>query len=173
MIDPNSIQKDLKEKAKAQTKKLTRKDELRKNARHRDLSHQPSAGFFRRLLAAFIDIVICAAVAIFLDGFLLLILKQKHLIIFAAALFPIITLIPTILVGGSFGKIILGMKVIYIKTGYVVNPIQAILREFIGKTLSTACLGLGHLAMLFNLEKRAWHDRMFKTRVVIFKDTPY
>lgn len=167
MFDPNSVQKDLKAKALAQSKKLTRKDELAKKTREKDLSHQPSAGFFRRLLATLIDIVICAAIAIFLDGFLLLILRQKHLLIFGAALFPIITLIPTILVGGSFGKILLKMKVIYVETGHIVTPMRAALREILGKIVSTACLGLGHLAILLNLEKRAWHDQIAKTRVVV------
>lgn len=42
---------------------------------------------------------------------------------------------------------------------------QALLR-FFGGMLSLACLGLGHVWMLFDRERRTWPDMLSKTRIV-------
>ena len=36
-----------------------------------------------------------------------------------------------------------------------------------GATISLACLGLGYWWILFDAEKRAWHDRISRSRVVM------
>ncbi len=71
--------------------------------------------------------------------------------------------------GATPGKFLLGMRVISIKTGAFLGVGQTILREIIGKWLSFLPLMLGFLMVPFRKDKRALHDLIAGTQVVIRK----
>lgn len=44
---------------------------------------------------------------------------------------------------------------------------QQTLRRFAGATLSLTALGLGYLWILFDPERRSWHDRLSRTHLIV------
>jgi uncharacterized RDD family membrane protein YckC len=66
--------------------------------------------------------------------------------------------------GATPGKMMLGIRVVREDGGDVTSG-QSIIR-YIGYLPSSLVLGLGYLWMLFDGEKRCWHDIMAGTRVV-------
>ncbi len=71
----------------------------------------------------------------------------------------------TALYGATPGKMLLGIRVV--KTnGRPVDWLTALMREVVGKTLSTLPLGLGYLWAFFHPKRQAWHDLIADTLVV-------
>jgi len=71
----------------------------------------------------------------------------------------------TVLLGGTLGKMALKIKVVDEK-GNKINWGQAILREVVGKFISTIILLLGYIWVAFDAKKQGWHDKIAKTYVV-------
>ncbi|MGV3703926.1 MAG: RDD family protein [Arcticibacter sp.] len=65
---------------------------------------------------------------------------------------------------GTFGKSLLGIKVIREDAGKI-SLSQSFLRN-VYKLLSTLSLGIGYIAGFFNRKQQCWHDRLAKTLVV-------
>jgi uncharacterized RDD family membrane protein YckC len=66
--------------------------------------------------------------------------------------------------GATPGKMALGIRVVSLD-GEPLSKRQSLVRG-LGYIPSGLVLGLGYLAMLWDAEKRCWHDRMANTRVV-------
>lgn len=77
-------------------------------------------------------------------------------------LYPVITVWKN---GATFGKQILGLRIIGVD-GKPPTLVQAILRETIGKFISSIVLGLGYLWALWDKDWQAWHDKIAHTYVV-------
>lgn len=69
------------------------------------------------------------------------------------------------LLGQTPGKMAVGIKVV-LADGRVPGIGRAFLREVVGKFLSGLVLCVGYLWMLWDPERRCWHDRLVGTRVV-------
>ncbi|MFY0543979.1 RDD family protein [Brevibacillus sp. H7] len=69
--------------------------------------------------------------------------------------------------GQTLGKQIVGIRVINARQARGKLTLgQVLLREVIGKTLSSIPLFLGYLWVLWNTKKQGWHDLMARTCVV-------
>ncbi|MGH2570297.1 MAG: RDD family protein [bacterium] len=66
--------------------------------------------------------------------------------------------------GATPGKMVLGIRVVSLDGGPITTK-QSMVRCF-GYIPSGVVFGLGYLAMLWDAEKRCWHDRMANTRVI-------
>lgn len=67
--------------------------------------------------------------------------------------------------GATLGKMALGIKVVKQDGGENLNPVDAFLREVVGKFLSSLFL-LGYIWMLWDPNKQTWHDKIAKSLVV-------
>jgi uncharacterized RDD family membrane protein YckC len=74
--------------------------------------------------------------------------------------------LPQHLTGQSIGKKIFNLKVVAIETDAPASLMNSILRETFGKLISCLILFIGFFAILFRDDRRAWHDQMFKTKVI-------
>ena len=72
--------------------------------------------------------------------------------------------------GATLGKRLLGIKVVS-ENGKRPSILDLIIRESIGKFLSTIVLGLGFILAGFDKKKQGWHDKLAKTVVVYDKRT--
>ncbi|MEE2839625.1 MAG: RDD family protein [Acidobacteriota bacterium] len=68
--------------------------------------------------------------------------------------------------GAIPGKLIFKLQVHHVESGRYIGYWHAFGRETLGKFISTIVLFLGFLLAVFHPEKRAFHDLIFKTRVV-------
>lgn len=74
--------------------------------------------------------------------------------------------------GQTLGKLITGIRVISARQSRGnLSGGQVILREVIGKFLSTLPFGLGYLWVAWNPQKQGWHDLLAKTYVVYDRKT--
>jgi len=121
----------------------------------------------KRLLAFIIDLSILAIVGSFLrNAFLIVGLPQSILQVFSFA--PIGWLYYVFFTaeyGQTLGKKVVGIRVVSVD-GADLNWIQVILRETIGKILSTIALLLGFVWIFIDKDNRAWHDKIAGTSVI-------
>jgi len=110
------------------------------------------AGFWIRFAAAVIDGAILTVATIFTSGF-------------GIILFWLYFWLFTGLKGQTLGKMVLSIKVINAEGDIPTLGIAA-LREILGKTLSAIALFIGLLWIIWDEEKRGWHDIIANTRVV-------
>lgn len=68
--------------------------------------------------------------------------------------------------GATLGKMALKIRVQNMDTGQNLTWLEAILRESVGKMLSSFVLFLGYLWMLWDDKKQCWHDKVGKSTVV-------
>jgi uncharacterized RDD family membrane protein YckC len=71
--------------------------------------------------------------------------------------------------GQTLGKMLTGIRVISARNGGIRGKLtlgQVILREVVGKMLSSIPLGLGFLWVAWGDRKRGWHDMIAKTFVI-------
>lgn len=112
------------------------------------MPQQRYAGFWIRLVAALID-------GIF------------------ESILPVIGLLINIYLVGengySIGKKLLGLKVIKENGKCPIGLVDALIREVIGKFVSSILLGIGFLIIGFNPKKQGLHDMIAKTYVVYGK----
>ncbi len=116
----------------------------------------PRAGFWRRFAAAFID------------GILLGIIDQILVRIFSVGLYYGLSLIIwlayyTAMEGSvraaTLGKMALGIKVLDFDNGGRLSYGRALIRN-VAKILSAIPIFLGYFWMLWDPEKRTWHDKI-------------
>jgi|DewCreStandDraft_1066081.scaffolds.fasta_scaffold11154_4 uncharacterized RDD family membrane protein YckC len=128
----------------------------------------------RRLAASFVDGLALTALRILLavlggrplgpsadataDPLVRLWLLYDLLVAFVYIVFP------TVVWGQTLGKYLLGIRVVSARGERTWG--QILLRETIGRLVCVATLGLGYLAILWDPERRGWHDRLADTRVV-------
>ncbi|HBO3455603.1 TPA: RDD family protein [Pseudomonas aeruginosa] len=142
------------------------------------------AGLIRRLAAMFYDILLCVALMmvvtlVYQQGILRLIYGSDHLRELAdrGALIgdPLLSTLLVFTLFGFFAKFwthngqTLGMQVwglrVQNRDGSAISLLQALLRFMIA-IASWLCLGLGFLWMLWDKDKRTWHDRYSESQVV-------
>ena len=114
-------------------------------------------GFWIRLLAAFIDALIIGVLNLFLSR-----IGLSFLAIFVGATYAVLFIG---LKGQTPGKMALGLKVIDAH-GNVPGLWRAVLREIIGKFISSIALGLGYAWIGWDPRKQGWHDHITGTFVV-------
>lgn len=68
--------------------------------------------------------------------------------------------------GATFGKSLFKIKAIDMETGEDLTPWSGVARESLGHSLSGLILGLGFIFPFFNKDARAFHDYIFKTKVI-------
>ncbi|MBH9321246.1 RDD family protein [Pseudomonas aeruginosa] len=142
------------------------------------------AGLIRRLAAMFYDFLLCVALMmvvtlVYQQGILRLIYGSDHLRELAdrGALIgaPLLSTLLVFTLFGFFAKFwthngqTLGMQVwglrVQNRDGSAISLLQALLRFMIA-IASWLCLGLGFLWMLWDKDKRTWHDRYSESQVV-------
>ncbi|EZO25663.1 RDD family protein [Pseudomonas aeruginosa] len=142
------------------------------------------AGLVRRLAAMFYDLLLCVALMmvvtlVYQQGILRLIYGSDHLRELAdrGALIgdPLLSTLLVFALFGFFAKFwthngqTLGMQVwglrVQNRDGSAISLLQALLRFMIA-IASWLCLGLGFLWMLWDKDKRTWHDRYSESQVV-------
>ncbi|EOT7483457.1 TPA: RDD family protein [Pseudomonas aeruginosa] len=142
------------------------------------------AGLIRRLAAMFYDFLLCVALMmvvtlVYQQGILRLIYGSDHLRELAdrGALIgdPLLSTLLVFVLFGFFAKFwthngqTLGMQVwglrVQNRDGSAISLLQALLRFMIA-IASWLCLGLGFLWMLWDKDKRTWHDRYSESQVV-------
>ncbi|HIE5245022.1 TPA: RDD family protein [Pseudomonas aeruginosa] len=142
------------------------------------------AGLIRRLAAMFYDFLLCVALMmvvtlVYQQGILRLIYGSDHLRELAdrGALIgdPLLSTLLVFTLFGFFAKFwthngqTLGMQVwglrVQNRDGSAISLLQALLRFMIA-IASWLCLGLGFLWMLWDKDKRTWHDRSSESQVV-------
>ena len=123
---------------------------------------------WRRLVASFVDILI-VTVAYLLITPLVEADIQEHMalaVLLLYLLFPWAYLVAfTALYGATPGKMLLGIRVVK-SDGRPVGWLTALIREVVGKTLSSLLLYLGYLWVFFHPKRQTWHDLIADTLVV-------
>jgi len=127
------------------------------------------ATFWARLAAAFIDsILIGIVMSVFTGNFNM---TSEGLSASATGTLPaFVSILYYVLMtanyGATLGKMALKIKVVSEETGENLTYGGAILREFVGKFVSSLVLGLGYFWMLWDDKKQTWHDKIGKSLVV-------
>jgi len=128
-------------------------------------------GFGKRLVAAVIDLIIFAIVVnilqifIFRNGFL----SPRELDAMKLLFSTLCGLAYYIIMWARFDGATIGKKILKIK---IVNDDgsaltdQAVILRFLGYILSAIPLLLGFFWILWDREKKGWHDKIAKTRVI-------
>ena len=115
-------------------------------------------GFWARLAAAVVDGIITGAVGAVID-----LLAGTAIL---GSLFSVVYYVLfTGLKGQTPGKMALGIQVVD-SQGNTPGIMRAILREVLGKLVSTVVIFLGFLWVIWDRRKRAWHDHIAGTFVV-------
>lgn len=130
------------------------------------------AGFLTRLSAAIIDGIILLIIAIPLTFLLGLLIGQSFNLGKDSSFQLLIALIGVTynvalltMQGATLGKKVVHIRVV--NTNY--QPIklsQALVRETIGKILSSMIFSLGYLWIAIDKKKQGWHDKIAKTYVI-------
>lgn len=138
------------------------------------------AGFWRRLLASFIDGIILSVFGFFVGlifGFIIAMMGFNsnssvymslkavvNIIIYAFSIYYYIYYIGKS--GQTFGKKIMGIKVVNKDSNQPIGYVGAFLREIVGKFLSAFVLLIGFLWMLWDTKKQTWHDKISNSIVI-------
>ncbi len=70
--------------------------------------------------------------------------------------------------GQTLGKMLLRIKVVD-EAGQAPGLGRALLRESLGKFVSTIALGVGFLWVAWDREKQGWHDKIARTHVILVR----
>lgn len=133
------------------------------------------ASFGLRLLASLIDSFIFFIPIIILLFFLDRFFDVSNIINYSIVLFAVFFFMPILAIfyysvstsslGGTLGKLILGLEVIS-DDGKRLNFKMSFLRHTLGYFVSSICLNLGYLWMLTNTDRKCWHDKLFNSNVI-------
>jgi uncharacterized RDD family membrane protein YckC len=129
------------------------------------------ASFSSRLVALILDMIFFTVAGELLQGLAYQsapeLLTAPNIFLANLILSAVFFYIPTYKGGQTLGKKIMSIKVVSADNDE--EPLtfgNMIMREVIGKTISTCALCIGFLWAFTNGERRTWHDRLGKTRVV-------
>lgn len=140
-----------------------------------DYSHYEEASFFARLLAVVIDGFVLVFIGKLVSVLIALIFNSLGY----AALVNALKLVSNILLptvyqifflmefGQTLGKMAMEIKVVYQQSNESLRFGTVILREPVGKVISSLLLFAGYLVVMFG--KRAWHDNIADTKVIKIK----
>lgn len=132
------------------------------------------AGFWRRFVAGFIDILILELAAFIVTPFFGTMSVSTTSIGFNLSGTPAVIVYGLFLLyeiffvgkfGQTLGKMTLKIKVVKIGTNEAPSYTNAFLREVIGKFISTLVV-VGYFWVIWDENKQAWHDKIAGTIVV-------
>ena len=126
--------------------------------RSRGPASGPRATFGQRLGAWLIDLII-----VVIGGVVMGAIEMDALGALPGALY--FMLLEGGAAGQTLGKRAVGIRVMDFTTGSAIGPGRALIR-YSSQVLSGILLGLGHLWMLWDGEKRTWHDHIADSVVV-------
>lgn len=121
-----------------------------------------NASFLKRAAAIFVDFIASYIISNFI-GYLLPTITAMIVGLIATTAFIYFCYQKY---GASFGKSLFKIKPIKIDTGEDLTPWAGVARESLGHSLSGLILGLGFIFPFFNKDERAFHDYIFKTKVI-------
>ncbi|MFO0787817.1 MAG: RDD family protein [Pirellulales bacterium] len=130
-----------------------------------------SAGFWSRAAAFWLDTVVAYALAAFAAD---LAIHFNTYLPFEATLLSILiveSVVLTALSGGSLGKLLTGLRVVRANSEPV-TWLCAVVRETVGKSLSSIPLALGFLWIGWTRQRRGWHDYLARTHVIHLAPAP-
>jgi uncharacterized RDD family membrane protein YckC len=127
------------------------------------------AGFFPRLLAAFLDVTIATVVAILFSQLFVAVAPNGSLEVFYGLSF-VLGLILNVVIpwrtnGQTLGKMVFGLRMVRLD-GEPMSLWRAFLRNYIGYFLSSLFFLAGYFAIFFSPRRRGWHDLLAGTVVV-------
>jgi uncharacterized RDD family membrane protein YckC len=111
------------------------------------------AGFWVRLGAAIVDCIFVGALSVFTLGF-------GGLVGYLINIYLVGTY------GYSIGKKIFGLRITKENGKYPIGIVDALIREVLGKFVSTVVLLLGYAWIIIDEKKQGFHDKIAKTYVV-------
>jgi uncharacterized RDD family membrane protein YckC len=124
---------------------------------------------WRRLVAFLVDIFLIVVLEIVLRitlaGVILVNTTPVQDRLFSLVLIWAYYVTFTALYGATPGKMLLGIRVVK-SDGRPVDWLTALMREVVGKTLSTLLLYLGYLWAFFHPKRQTWHDLIANTLVI-------
>jgi len=121
------------------------------------------AGFLIRAAAYILDSILLTIPTII---FMVILPDQQEYLNLILGLFTLVYFIlGTYLYGKTLGKKYFYLKVVTVDGGSI-SVGKAILREFIGKLLSSLILNLGFAWVIWDKNKQSWHDKLAKTYVI-------
>ncbi|MCB0378638.1 MAG: RDD family protein [Bdellovibrionales bacterium] len=127
------------------------------NELHKLYGNKDNAAFDQRLIAFVIDTFVAGLLA-------------KLIAPITGPFVPVALLyyvVPQLYLGYTLGKYLLGLRVIS-DDGHV-SVGRMLLRETIGRLLSSLPLFMGYLSVIFSKDRCGWHDRIAHTRVISLK----
>lgn len=144
------------------------------------LSNRVAGEFGTRLLATIVDMLIIGAISYPAQGAVTAVLALAFGPIVDRHLDGLQTVISAAVVyayygyfysqkGASPGKLLLNIEVIDSETGGRLSPWKAFFREGIGKFISAIPFFMGYIIVMFRDDRRALHDLLFDTQVVVKK----
>ena len=122
------------------------------------------ASFWQRFGAALIDGILFGVVSNVLGAILPSLSEARSWI--TPLVFWIYAVYMTVNYGATLGKMALKIRVQNESTGANLTYGEAVLREVVGKFLSSLIFLLGYLWMLWDPKKQTWHDKLGKSIVV-------
>ena len=122
------------------------------------------ASFWQRFGAALIDGILFGVVSNVLGAILPSLSEARSWI--TPLVFWIYSVYMTVTYGATLGKMALKIRVQNESTGANLTYGEAVLREVVGKFLSSLIFLLGYLWMLWDPKKQTWHDKLGKSIVV-------
>lgn len=122
--------------------------------------NKPKAGFVIRGGAMMVDGLLVSLPMAILSG----ILGFKHESV-STLVFLGYMIVMTAIKGATLGKKFFGLKTIT-KNGGKVGWGRSLLRETVGKLLSSLVFSLGYFWVIWDKEKQAWHDKIAGTYVI-------
>lgn len=140
------------------------------------LSTAIGAGFVSRSLAMLIDLaaivgaivglgVFSAAIELVLPGWSWLSTAVPAALAAASAFVPLVYLaVPVAVTGRTPGKAVMGLRVVR-ADGRPLSPVRSVARA-LAYVVSLLPVGLGFIWVLFDGDRRAWHDHLVGSRVV-------
>lgn len=134
-----------------------------------------NAGFFIRLLATFLNVLLYFSL-LSIPMFIAIVTESTNMLtvgILTASLYMFSCVFYTAYIiyfvsrfGGDLGKLLYGLKILNSQNDSLLDLKTALYRQFPGYIFSGGFFGLGYLRVLKNPDNLAWHDELFGTRVV-------
>lgn len=129
------------------------------------------ASFGKRFLALIIDTLILELISFVVSMFLGKTSSNGFSLTGAPAyfvyfLYDVFNIFLIVKFGKTLGKMAMKIKIVDVNTNNIPSIGNVILREVIGKFLSSIALSLGYLWMLWDPKKQTWHDKIAKTVVI-------
>lgn len=141
--------------------------------------NQRPGKFLERLFAVYLDMIV-VSIAIVVPILLMVLIGGEGaaptIVVYAISIFflsaPLGALYQTYFttkLGGTLGKLLLGLRIENRDSSEFIDRSRAFYRATLGYIFSAQLFGLGFWRIIKNEENLAWHDDLFFTKVVKFR----